>query len=71
MSTLCEVCYEESKKENNVYTCGCGVVICNNCYFDWMSNEIDQSDLSQKAWKCPQSNKNKTRRCNRRMTVER
>lgn len=62
---VCEVCYEANKKQDNAYTCPCGVLICNDCFFDWFKNEIDQSDLSRKVWKCPQSVKAKMQKCSK------
>ena len=59
----CDVCYCESIASEWAYSCKCGVLICNDCFFDWAKNQIDSTDLAKKEWKCPQSEKSKITKC--------
>ena len=59
----CDVCYCESLASEWAYSCRCGVLICNDCFFDWAKNQIDSTDLAKKEWRCPQSDKSKMTKC--------
>jgi hypothetical protein len=66
---LCEVCYCEYSPKGMVYYCKCRADICNECFFDWAKNQVDSTNLARKEWKCPQSDKEKMKKCIKR-TVE-
>ena len=53
----CVVCLEIYDPRKVIYSCPCGVFVCNDCFVEWTSQQINNQVLKEQvSWKCPQPN---------------